>query len=97
MGEERGTFELLDPSKSPEGTRQHGGRRGNREGDPAHPATAQERFSPAEVNDLPIPEVAEHLGISVAAAKSRLLRARQELRSRVVRHCGRSGLASLTA
>lgn len=98
MGEERGTLDLLDPSKSPE--EKLGGmevaeviekeiRR--------IPPLLRKAFILREVNDLPIPEVAERLGISVAAAKSRLLRARQELRSRVVRHCGRSGLASLTA
>ena len=36
-----------------------------------------------EVDQLPMPEVAEQLGISVSAAKSRLLRARQELRRRL--------------
>jgi RNA polymerase sigma-70 factor, ECF subfamily len=39
-----------------------------------------------EVNELPMAEVAGRLGISVAAAKSRLLRARAELRSRMERH-----------
>lgn len=34
-------------------------------------------------------DVAEQLGISVAAAKSRLLRARAELRERMRRHYGR--------
>jgi len=38
-----------------------------------------------DVNELPMPVVAERLGISVAAAKSRLLRARQELRARLLR------------
>ena len=41
-----------------------------------------------EVNQLPMPEVAERLGISLAAAKSRLLRARHELRDRLEKHCG---------
>jgi DNA-directed RNA polymerase specialized sigma24 family protein len=40
-------------------------------------------------------ELAEQLGISVAAAKSRLLRARIKLRQRMLRHCGRSGAHSL--
>jgi RNA polymerase sigma-70 factor (ECF subfamily) len=39
-----------------------------------------------EVDELPINEVAGRLGISVAAAKSRLLRARAELRERMRRH-----------
>jgi RNA polymerase sigma-70 factor (ECF subfamily) len=50
-----------------------------------------------DIEELPIGEVAFRLGISVSAAKSRLLRARMELRERVMRHCGRTGCASLTA
>jgi RNA polymerase sigma-70 factor, ECF subfamily len=50
----------------------------------------------SDVEELPIVEVADRLGISVSAAKSRLLRARLELRQRVLRHCGASGHLSLT-
>jgi RNA polymerase sigma-70 factor (ECF subfamily) len=50
-----------------------------------------------EVHELPIAIVAEQLGISVAAAKSRLLRARAELRDRLQKHCGRLGPATLMA
>ena len=46
---------------------------------------------------LPMPAVAERLGISVPAAKSRLLRARAELRERLGKHCGRMGPATLLA
>ena len=46
---------------------------------------------------LPMPDVAERLGLSVPAAKSRLLRARRELRSRFVKHCGRKGPGTLLA
>ncbi|MBV9034423.1 MAG: sigma-70 family RNA polymerase sigma factor [Acidobacteriaceae bacterium] len=48
-----------------------------------------------DVEQRPMPEVAEVLGISVAAAKSRLLRARAELRSRMRRHYGEIGPATL--
>jgi RNA polymerase sigma-70 factor (ECF subfamily) len=48
-----------------------------------------------DVEDKPMPEVAAQLGISVAAAKSRLLRARAELRSRLRRHFGHMGPATL--
>ncbi len=48
-----------------------------------------------DVQQLPMPEVAKALGISVAAAKSRLLRARAELRSRMRRHYGDIGPATL--
>jgi RNA polymerase sigma-70 factor, ECF subfamily len=50
-----------------------------------------------DVRQLPMPDVAKQLGISVAAAKSRLLRARLELRERLKKHCGRLGPATLTA
>lgn len=50
-----------------------------------------------EVQQLPMPDVAERLGISVAAAKSRLLRARQEVRARLEKHQGRLGPATLFA
>lgn len=44
---------------------------------------------------LPMPDVAQRLGVSVPAAKSRLLRARRELRSRIGKHCGRKGPGTL--
>jgi RNA polymerase sigma-70 factor (ECF subfamily) len=50
-------------------------------------------FMMRDVQQRPMPEVAEQLGISVAAAKSRLLRARAELRERMKRHCGAAGEA----
>jgi len=50
-----------------------------------------------DVEMLPMPDVAERLGISVPAAKSRLLRARAELRDRLEKHCGRMGPATLLA
>ncbi|HEY6341148.1 MAG TPA: sigma-70 family RNA polymerase sigma factor [Bryobacteraceae bacterium] len=48
-----------------------------------------------DVQQLSITDVAEQLGITVAAAKSRLLRARGELRQRMMRHCGKTGAWSL--
>ena len=48
-----------------------------------------------DVEQRPMPEVAKVLGISVAAAKSRLLRARAELRNRMRRHYGEVGPATL--
>jgi RNA polymerase sigma-70 factor (ECF subfamily) len=41
-----------------------------------------------DIQGLAMPEVANHLGITVPAAKSRLLRARTELRGRIERRCG---------
>ena len=50
-----------------------------------------------DVKEVPIPEVARSLGISITATKSRLSRARQELRKRLERHCGAMGPATLTS
>jgi len=44
---------------------------------------------------VPMRDVAERLGLSVPAAKSRLQRARRELRSRIGKHCGRKGPGTL--
>ena len=44
-----------------------------------------------DVEGLPMVEVAARLGVTVAAAKSRLLRARIEVRSRLQRHFGKNG------
>jgi len=46
-----------------------------------------------DVEELPMPDVAARLKITVPAAKSRLLRARSELRERVMRHCVTPGRA----
>jgi RNA polymerase sigma-70 factor (ECF subfamily) len=49
----------------------------------------------AELDGLTTNEVAAHLHISVPAVKSRLIRARRELRTRVEAHAGRMGPATL--
>jgi RNA polymerase sigma-70 factor (ECF subfamily) len=49
-----------------------------------------------DLKGLSLSEVASHLSISVPAAKSRLSRARLELRSRLAKHVGSKGPASLT-
>jgi RNA polymerase sigma-70 factor (ECF subfamily) len=48
-----------------------------------------------DVQQLPMLEVASRLGLTVPAAKSRLMRARAELRSRLAKHCGPKGVATL--
>jgi RNA polymerase sigma-70 factor (ECF subfamily) len=48
------------------------------------------------IRELPVRDVARELGISVAAAKSRLHRAHQYLRARMLKHAGRRGLCVLT-
>jgi RNA polymerase sigma-70 factor, ECF subfamily len=49
-----------------------------------------------DIQELPMPEVASRLGISVVAAKSRLLRARLELSARMQKYCGMLGTANQT-
>ena len=92
IGEERGTLELVDRGDSPEqqlGTKELGAllkqeiRR--------IPPLLRSVFLLRDVNELPMAEVAERLGISVAAAKSRLLRARIELRTRLEKLNGQAG------
>jgi len=97
-GEEILTFELKDFRQSPEQqlgqtevaqVLRHEIRR--------TPPLLRNVFLLRDVENRPMPEVAEQLGISVAAAKSRLLRARAELRERMKRHLGVVGPATLMA
>jgi len=48
-----------------------------------------------DIQGLPMRDVADQLGITVSAAKSRLVRARTELRLRMTRHC--NGIRSSSA
>jgi RNA polymerase sigma-70 factor, ECF subfamily len=48
-----------------------------------------------DLRQLPITDVAAHLGISVAATKSRLMRARFELKQRMMKHIGANGCGTL--
>jgi RNA polymerase sigma-70 factor (ECF subfamily) len=96
QGEERGSLDLTDPAQTPEhqvGTRELSAllQREIRR----IPPLLRKVFELREMDELPMPEVAERLGISVAAAKSRLLRARAELRERLTRYCDSRGLAAL--
>ena len=50
-----------------------------------------------DLEGLSMDDVAGQLGISVVAAKSRLLRARSELKLRLQRHCAPSTLAMAPA
>ena len=50
-----------------------------------------------DLEGLSTAETAERMNMSVPAVKSRLLRARAELRTRLEKHCGRAGVATLTA
>jgi RNA polymerase sigma-70 factor (ECF subfamily) len=49
-----------------------------------------------DLDQLSMSDVAGRLGLSIPAAKSRLKRARMELRARVSKHCGEKGFGTLT-
>lgn len=98
IGDEVGTLELPDHQATPEqelGQMEVGEvlQREMR----LIPPLLRNVFLLRDVQQRPMTDVAEELGISVAAAKSRLLRARQELRQRLAKHCGRVGAATLLA
>jgi len=98
IGEENGTMELPDDSMNPEDVLAGAEvTQALRKEIRRIPPLMRDVVVMREVQQLPMPEVAERLGISVAAAKSRLLRARQELRSRMEKHTGRLGPVSLFA
>jgi len=96
LGEERATFELEDHAAGPEqelSSRQLGNllkREICR-----IPPLLRNVFLLRDVEQLDMTEVARQLGISVPAAKSRLLRARVELRGRLEKHCGDLGMNAL--
>jgi RNA polymerase sigma-70 factor (ECF subfamily) len=98
IGEERGTLELIDRCLTPEA--ELGGKelRGILKREISRiPPLFRNVFVLRDVNELPMLLVVEKLGISVVAAKSRRLRAKQELRQRREKHCGVHGHATLTA
>jgi RNA polymerase sigma-70 factor, ECF subfamily len=89
-------FELRDPSENPE---QRLGR--SEVASILHkevsriPVLLRKPLLLRESLRLPLSEVAKQLDISEAAAKSRLLRARRELRERLTKHEGSRGTATL--
>lgn len=97
-GEERVSFELRDVGATPEQSveRQEVTDLVRRE-ITRIPLILRQALVLREVEQLPMPDVADQLGISLAATKSRLLRARHELRNRLEKYCGRMGAATLAA
>ncbi len=96
IGDEVGTLDLRDQADTPEVDL------GRREvSQILHqevsrmPPLLKKVFWMRDIEERTMPDVAETLGISVAAAKSRLLRARQELKVRLEKHQGRLGAATL--
>lgn len=97
VGEDRMVLELADGEATPEsqfGTSEVAAVLSREIG--RIPPLLRHVFTLRDVDELPMPEVADRLGISIAAAKSRLLRARAELRLRLEKHCGERGVATLT-
>lgn len=93
VGEDTLQYELPDEAPSPEETvaeEELGGVIRNEVG--RIPPLLRNVFLLRDMQELPMPEVAGRLGISVAAAKSRLLRARAELRTRLEKHQGQTTL-----
>jgi len=59
------------------------------------PASLREALIMRDLRQCSMREIAAHLGISVPAAKSRLMRARQTLRARLTKHYGEEGCCTL--
>lgn len=98
IGDEIGTLELADSRGTPEGAVGRSEVNGVIETEIRRiPPLLRNVFMLREVQQLPMAVVAQQLGITVAAAKSRLLRARKELKIRMERHTGRLGPATLLA
>jgi RNA polymerase sigma-70 factor (ECF subfamily) len=96
VGEEVQTLELPDSRQSPERTlgQEEVGEVLKKE-IARIPPLLRNVFVLRDVQEKPMQDVADELGISVAAAKSRLLRARVELRNRMTKHFGKLGVATL--
>ena len=98
IGEEVATLELPDTSMGPEKQLGRAEVAAVLESEIRRiPPLLRNVFLMRDVQQMPMLDVADKLGISVAAAKSRLLRARLELRQRLEKHCGRVGAATLLA
>jgi RNA polymerase sigma-70 factor (ECF subfamily) len=98
LGEGRSTLELRDARDTPEA---HLGRK-----EVVQMVRTEINFIPPLLRDVlvlkdieqrPTAEVAERLSLTISAVKSRLLRARHMLRTRIERHQPASGAATLLA
>ena len=96
--ESKGRVELVDQMLGPEDEFGRGQVRNLLHAEIARiPALMRNAVRLRDVEGLSIPEVAARLGLSVPATKSRLLRARKEMRSRLAKYCGQRGQGTLTA
>jgi RNA polymerase sigma-70 factor (ECF subfamily) len=98
VGEDRGTLELPDTRATPESEL---GRdqvvRMVRDEIQRIPPVLRDVLVMKDIEQRPTAEVAEQMSLTVAAVKSRLLRARRMLRQRIERHEGEHGAATLLA
>ncbi len=96
--ESKGRVELVDQMLGPEDEFGNGQVRSLLHAEIARiPPLMRNAVKLRDVEGLSIPEVAARLGLSVPATKSRLLRARKEMRNRLAKYCGQRGQGTLTA
>ena len=96
--ESKGRVELVDQRLGPEDELGHGQVRDLLHAEIARiPPLMRNAVRLRDVEGLPIPDVATRLGLTVPATKSRLLRARKEMRKRLAKYCGERGQGTLTA
>jgi RNA polymerase sigma-70 factor, ECF subfamily len=97
-GEEVAVLEFADGAPSPEESTAAQELHGVLKAEVARiPPLLRDALILRDVEQLPMENVAERLGISVAAAKSRLLRARLELKNRLQKYTTKLGVAAQTA
>ncbi|MBN8730274.1 MAG: sigma-70 family RNA polymerase sigma factor [Acidobacteria bacterium] len=95
-GEDRAKMDLVDPTQTPEAAT---GEREVRQ--LVHreigriPALLRRVFIRHYLDGVPLQQVADEMNLTLGATKSRLLRARAELRERLAKHCGTMGAATL--
>ena len=95
-GEDREKMDLTDPAQTPEAqtgeaeVKQLVHREIRR-----IPSLLRDVFIRHYLDGVPLQQVASELNLTLGATKSRLLRARAELRERLGKHCGHLGAATL--
>ena len=95
-GDERKSIDLPEPTAGPEetlGSRQTAELVRREVG--RLPKMLREVLVLRDLEGFSMEEISSRLAISVPAVKSRLLRARTELRDRMLKQCGRNGLGAL--
>jgi len=95
-GEDRAKLDLVDPAQSPElSTGQAEVKQLVHREIRRIPALLRQVFVRHYLDGVPLQQVADEMNLTLGATKSRLLRARAELRDRLSKHCGAIGPATL--